>query len=226
MGFDIIFISYDEDEAERNYQDLLTHYPLAKRVHGTQGIRAAHEKASQMAQTEYFFTVDGDNRFIPGARLNIPGKLIKDSVYVWRCQNPVNGLVYGYGGVKLWDRRIFTRAHLLAGDHSMNATKNYIIVNDVATITHFNTSPYASWRAAFREVIKLQHNIFLGIDNVSQGRLDSWLNPDQNSKYASLVSLGAKQGVAHYLKDKAHSLDIINDYSKLNIIFKGLHNEQ
>ena len=34
---DIIFLSYDEPNAEKNYADLLSKFPWAKRVHGVEG---------------------------------------------------------------------------------------------------------------------------------------------------------------------------------------------
>ena len=35
--FDVVYISYDEPNAERNWADLLSKCPWAKRVHGVKG---------------------------------------------------------------------------------------------------------------------------------------------------------------------------------------------
>jgi len=40
---DIVFLSYDEPNAEKNYADLLKKVPWAKRVHGVKGSDAAHK---------------------------------------------------------------------------------------------------------------------------------------------------------------------------------------
>ena len=40
---DIIFLSYDEPNAEKNYADLCSKVPWAKRVHGVHGSDAAHK---------------------------------------------------------------------------------------------------------------------------------------------------------------------------------------
>ena len=58
---DIIYLSYDEPNAEKNYADLLTKAPWAKRVHGVEGSDAAHKACAELSETDRFITVDGDN---------------------------------------------------------------------------------------------------------------------------------------------------------------------
>jgi len=58
---DLIFISYDEPNADRNYADLCNKAPWAKRIHGIKGSDAAHKEAAKIAETDYFITVDADN---------------------------------------------------------------------------------------------------------------------------------------------------------------------
>jgi hypothetical protein len=48
---DIIFLSYDEPNAEKNYADLLTKVPWAKRVHGVKGSDAAHKACAAKCET-------------------------------------------------------------------------------------------------------------------------------------------------------------------------------
>jgi len=62
---DIIFLSYDEPNAEKNYADLCQKIPWAKRVHGVKGSDAAHKACADLSDTEYFITVDGDNQVKP-----------------------------------------------------------------------------------------------------------------------------------------------------------------
>ena len=45
-SFDIVFLSYDEPNADKNYADLLNKAPWAKRVHGVKGFDAAHKAAA------------------------------------------------------------------------------------------------------------------------------------------------------------------------------------
>ena len=57
---DIIFLSYDEPNAEKNYVDLVNKVPWAKRVHGVDGSDAAHKACAELSDTKHFVTVDGD----------------------------------------------------------------------------------------------------------------------------------------------------------------------
>ena len=60
-NIDLIFISYDEPNADLNYADLLNKAPWAKRVHGVKGSDQAHKAAAELSNTDWFITVDGDN---------------------------------------------------------------------------------------------------------------------------------------------------------------------
>ena len=59
---DIIFLSYDEPNAEENWADLKRKVPWAKRVHGVEGSDSAHKACARLSDTDRFVTVDGDNR--------------------------------------------------------------------------------------------------------------------------------------------------------------------
>ena len=45
--YDIVFISYQEPNADENYDKLKERFPLAKRVHGVKGIHQAHIEAAK-----------------------------------------------------------------------------------------------------------------------------------------------------------------------------------
>ena len=46
--YDVVFLSYDEPNAEENYQHLLSIRPKAKRVHGVKGSDAAHKACAEL----------------------------------------------------------------------------------------------------------------------------------------------------------------------------------
>ena len=54
IDYDIIHSSYDEPNAEKNYADLLTKVPWAKRVHGVEGPDAAHKACAKLSETSFF----------------------------------------------------------------------------------------------------------------------------------------------------------------------------
>jgi hypothetical protein len=103
---DIVFLSYDEPNAEKNYADLCSKLPWAKRVHGVDGSDAAHKACADISETEYFVTIDGDNiidtEFLQ-QEIDIEQLgLTPNHVFSWCGNVHVNGLQYGNGGLKLW----------------------------------------------------------------------------------------------------------------------------
>ena len=111
--FDIIFISYKEPNADSNFKDLQSRFPIAQRVHGVKGIHQAHIEAAKKALTKMFYVVDGDAIIEEDFNFDykVPEKDM-DAVHVWRSKNPVNNLVYGYGGVKLLPRELTLNMNL------------------------------------------------------------------------------------------------------------------
>ena len=100
--FDIIYISYDEPNADENYADLLTKCPWAKRSHGIWGSDAAHKAAAAMSETERFITIDADN-IVNEDFFNVEldmDRVKPTHVISWAAKNKINGLVYGNGGIK------------------------------------------------------------------------------------------------------------------------------
>ena len=48
IEFDVVFLSYDEPNADLHYADLCNKVPWAKRVHGVKGSDAAHKAAAEL----------------------------------------------------------------------------------------------------------------------------------------------------------------------------------
>ena len=156
---DCIFISYDEPNAEKNYADLLTKAPWAKRVHGVKGSDAAHKAAAQLSDTDRFITVDGDNIVDPtffNLTLDETGKQLS-----WCGKNVINGLVYGNGGLKCWTKEhvMNMRTHEAAEDPNSQVdfcwNSNYQQMANLYSVSYNNSSPLQAWRAGFREGVKM-----------------------------------------------------------------------
>ena len=99
--FDIVYISYDEPNADENYADLLDKAPWAKRSHGVWGSDAAHKAAAALSETDRFITVDADN-IVNDDFFNVEldmDKIGDTHVISFAAKNKVNGLVYGNGGI-------------------------------------------------------------------------------------------------------------------------------
>ena len=154
--YDIIFISYNESNADENFARLKERFPLAKRVNGVTGIHQAHIAAAKKALTKMFWVVDGDAVILDSFKFDhIVSDYDLDVVHVWRSRNPVNGLEYGYGGVKLLPKKLTMTMNTESVDMTMSISSKFKAIEEVSNITAFNTDPFSSWRSAFRECCKL-----------------------------------------------------------------------
>lgn len=163
--FDIIFISYDEPNADQNYSDLLEKAPWAKRSHGVWGSDAAHKAAAAMSDAERFITIDADN-VVREDFFNVEvdmDRIKSNDVISWAGKNTVNGLVYGNGGIKCWPVDVVNkmRTHEAAPASDKRAQVdfcwniNYVQMNNIYCDVMNNGSPLQAWRAGFREGVKM-----------------------------------------------------------------------
>jgi hypothetical protein len=162
VEFDIVFLSYDEPNADVHYADLLTKAPWAKRVHGVKGSDAAHKAAAALSDTEWFITVDADNivhtEFFD---LDLDMSDPKIQVYGWCGRNSVNGLRYGNGGLKIWKKEFVLnmRTHEASdsdrGQVDFCWEEGYRNFPRVYSDSIITGSPFQSWRAGFREGVKM-----------------------------------------------------------------------
>jgi hypothetical protein len=160
---DCIFISYDEPNAEKNWIDLVEKCWWAERVHGVKGSDACHKAAAEKSQTEWFVSVDGDN--IVDAKffdLEIDmDKYPNANALNWPGLNSVNGLRYGNGGLKVWNKEFVLnmKTHEASADDKGQVDfcweDGYQSMVDVYSVSHINETPFQSWRAGFREGVKM-----------------------------------------------------------------------
>lgn len=162
LEFDIIFLSYDEPNADRNYADLCNKIPWAKRVHGVKGSDAAHKAAAELSETDWLITVDADN-IVNEKFFNLDLEIGKDGikVYSWLGKNIINGLQYGNGGLKIWQKDFILNMKTHEASDTERAQVDFCwedgykqfmtCYSDVV----INGSPYQAWRAGFREGVKM-----------------------------------------------------------------------
>ena len=159
--FDVIFLSYDEPNADINYADLCNKVPWAKRVHGVKGSDAAHKAAAEMSETDYFISVDADN-IVNNAFFNLDISLNENiQVYSWVGKNIVNGLMYGNGGLKLWKKDFVLNMRTHEASNSDRAQVDFCWEDGYKQFPQcfsdvfINASPFQAWRAGFREGVKM-----------------------------------------------------------------------
>jgi hypothetical protein len=220
---DIIFLSYDETNAEKNWHSLRERFPHAQRVHGVKGVKNAHQQAAQLARSDFFFIVDGDNVIHPDFNFQVAFPMEKDTLYVWRCLNPVNDLVYGFGGVKLYNKFLLLELQRPTSvDVATTVAPKYKPVFVTASTTAFNSSDFEAWRGAFRESLKLTMNVLNNTgDKASRERLETWCARGSDRPHGEWCVRGAQQGrqYAETHQQQHENLSLINDFDWLKTQF-------
>ena len=209
---DIIYLSYDEPNAEKNYADLLAKVPWAKRVHGVKGSDAAHKACAALSETEYFVTVDADNIIDPKfleveIDLDALG-LTSNNVFSWCGKIHVNGLMYGNGGLKLWTRKFVNemRTHEnsdpadVKGKVEFCFDDRYYQFNECYSESFTNATPFQAWRAGFREGVKMSLDQGAKVRDLRKvwwqnyERLLIWCNIGADVTNGMWSMLGAREG--------------------------------
>ena len=226
--FDIVFISYNEPNADENYERLLKAFPRAKRVHGVKGIHQAHIEAAKLATTGMFWVVDGDAVVDSEFTFEIEqmahyDRFSRSTVYVWKSKNPINELEYGYGGVKLLPRELTLNMDTSNPDMTTSISPSFKSMPAISNITAFNTDEFSTWRSAFRECVKLSSKIIdKQKDEETEARLETWCTIGADKPFGEYAIMGAiagrKYGKAN--KKKPAALAKINDFDWLKTRFE------
>lgn len=146
------------------------------------------------------------------------------TVFVWRSLNPVNGLTYGYGGVKLFPRQLTIDMDITKPDMTTSISNNFKAIQNVSNVTAFNTDPFNTWKSAFRECCKLSSKV---IDRQNEEetnkRLSVWCSQGEEKLYGKYAIAGAKAGAAYGARNKNNieALKKINDFDWLKEYFNG-----
>lgn len=209
---DIIFLSYDEPQADENFKKLKLRFPLAKRVHGVKGIDNAHFKAAEKAKTKSFYVVDADIAVRDNFDFSyVPPDHQSQYVHIWMCHNPVINETYGYSGIKLFNKDFFAERKPFL-DFSTSLGNGVVYHKDVASDVHFDSSPLTTFRAAYREAFKLAKNP----NTESQERLRNWRTKDPKCNNPEWFMLGVALGVHH--ANNMKNMDV-NDFDRIQEVY-------
>ena len=219
--YDIVFISYKEPNAEENFNDLYERFNTVtlfgdrvKRVKDVKGIHNAHVAAANKVSTSYFYIVDGDAVIVDDFNFDYTTD-DEDFVHVYRSINPINDLVYGYGGVKLFPTNLTKNMDTTTTDMTTSISKNFKIINEGANITAFNTDPFNTWKSAFRECAKLSSKTIRRQKNEeTESRLKTWTTVGHDRPFGDYAMAGATAGMEFGLS-RGSDLGLINDFEWL-----------
>ncbi len=219
MRYDIIFISYNETQADENFAKLKARFPYAQRVDGVKGIHQAHIAAARKAFTKMFWVVDADAQVLDTFNFDhVVSDYDLENVHVWRSRNPINDLEYGYGGVKLLPKSLTQSMDISKPDMTTSISTLFKAMPEVSNITAFNVDAFNTWKSAFRECVKLASRTIDRQDDVDTNyRLNVWCTRGLDRPFGREAIEGAVQGKQYGLenKDNNEALKMINDFDWL-----------
>lgn len=221
--FDAVFLSLDEPQADDLFTRLCQVLGPVKRLHGVRPMRRAYQLCAELADTEQFLQADGDFDIDPGFEPAAVAPLAAGTAMrVWPARNPINGLTYGYGGLKLIRvaalRKLGEAVDVLAalpGRVEFAATP--------AGTTRIDQSAYHAWKAGFRECAMLARGCEYSatVTSSRQRRISVWKSAG-TGPYAGHAARGARDGLAFAatVGDDLTAWEQLNDPAWLQVRFE------
>lgn len=199
QAIDVIFISYDEPDAEKNWYELKNKTPRAKRVHGVAGMELALEAAADQSSTPWYYAVFAKTKIHENFDFSfVPDYMQQPKHYIFDCLNTVNQLQYGHMGIVMYNCQ---------GIKTLNQQKNFGLdytlsfshesIPLLSCYGNFDQSPYHTWRTAFREAAKLAYFESQSPSVDGAYRLGVW-QTQASGQYAEWCLNGARDGVEFF----------------------------
>ena len=225
---DFVFISFREPNKEENYAKLLNTVPWAKRVDGVVGFDSAHKRAAEIAETDFFISIDGDNVLDPKFLLETMDwtKTDRKAVHRWRARNSVNGLTYGNGGVVGWPREtcLTMRTHENAQDDRAKIDFCWTVPHEnlysVYSETVIHASPEQAFLAGFREGVKMSldrgerispHDFINRVPQRNLQTLVTWQSVGADVENGRYAILGARVGCYNATLNDSYDIERTRD---------------
>ncbi len=222
---DIIFISYDEPQADENWQLLKTKHDRVKRLHGVQGMHNALVAAAESSNTPWYYAVFAKTKVADDFNFDFhPDYFQVPKHYIFHARNVLNNLEYGHMGIVLYNCNLVKNQKEFGIDYTMSAP--HAVIPELSALAVFNSNPYHTWRTAFRECSKLSQFIQEQENIENQYRLDTWLEV-ANGEHAEWCIRGARDGYLFYHANKTMPtiLKQAFDWTWLQQYFESLYND-
>ena len=158
MEYDVIFMSYGETNSEKNFELVKDKAPHAKRVEGVKGIGNAHRACAEISKTDMLWIVDADAELANYFEFDYEPK--ENKVHSWLSFNPENSIVCNHGAVKLYPTeslKVELQDWFLDFNTSKYPMSETIYVKEISNTTAFNSDPFRTWRAAFKQTVKYNY---------------------------------------------------------------------
>ena len=208
---DIVFMSYDEKNADLNYKILLDRFPNASRLHGVQGLVNAHKKAAEKSSTPWVYIVFAKTKVDESFKFDFnPNYLEMPSNYVFYSYNPVLNHSYGHDGIVMYHAKSVIEIQNWGVDFTMSFP--VVTIPMVSCYNNFNYNEYSTWRTAIREAYKLKKTNRIN----DRYHLHLWLTAN-HSDNGSWSIRGAQDGISlpNGMEDKINDWQWLKDYFNL-----------
>jgi hypothetical protein len=233
---DFVYISFKEPNKEQNWADLKNKVPWAKRVDGVVGFDSAHKAAADIAETDFFISVDGDNIIDERFLLETLDwtKTDKKAVHRWRARNNINGLVYGNGGLVGWNRETVRdmRTHENADTEENQLDFCWGVphenLHNCYSTTVINGSEQQAFVAGYREGVKMSTEKgkpipagdFKTIWSNNLKILSTWCTIGADIDLGKYAMLGARMGCFNTVIESNSDHFKIRDMDNMELYYK------
>jgi len=233
---DFVYISFKEPNKEQNWADLKNKVPWAKRVDGVVGFDNAHKAAAEVAETDFFISVDGDNIIDEKFLLQTLdwSKTDKKAVHRWRAKNNINGLVYGNGGLVGWHKEtcMNMRTHENADTEENQLDFCWGVphenLHNCYSTTVINASEQQAFVAGYREGVKMSTHKgrpipaadFQRIWPINLRILSTWCTIGADVELGKYAMLGARMGCFNTVIEAGNDLFKIRDLDDMELYYK------
>jgi hypothetical protein len=158
----------------------------------------------------------------------------EDVVFSFKSRNTINGLEYGNGGLKCWNRDVLlsSSTHEHGNDTDFCWALRYYQVDKLGSVSVNNASAFQAWRAGYREGVKMSYldgnpmsDPRAELDRLWHGnrsKLNVWMTIGRDTEHGEWAMLGARQGFYELYSGNISNTDI-NDYGWFNDKWKDLY---
>jgi len=230
LKFDVIFMSYYEKDADKNFETLKKLVPNAKRVNGVTGILNAYNACRELSETKFYYIVEGDNIICNDFDFKLPIQWYKNVLYhnirdqkensipvdietiypnlsvMWDTVNPINGEILPHSPIGFTYKSNKPYIYYPKATAADTFKASGVPVRRIGSIDAFNSSPYDAWKAGFRIGNRLTYQI-LNMKTpkhdtlYQEERLHHWESVGYDRYNGKYCIEGVKLGMSLALKD-------------------------
>lgn len=208
---DVIFLHQDEPGSMDNWNRLREICPRAKKVHGVNNRATSYKMMAEISDTTWFYAVFAKLQVDPDFSFDnpdLPDRLQRNKHYIFWAKNPVNDLIYGHQAIILYHKGLIQGQNEWGLDYTLSAP--HATVPILSGVAKFDTTPFDTWKTAFREAVKLT----LQSDKESQDRLNTWMTVARG-EMAEWCLAGAREG-NRYALDNFQDMKALQETRETN----------